>query len=83
MILGALGVAGKLTKAFLSGLNTAYWGCLGVGFGAGLCLGRSANAGCGRWGMTPGRIFADVRKGLIMHICALGKFLRCALLLAA
>lgn len=83
MILGARAVAGKLTMGFLSGLSTAYCGRLGVGFGAGLCLGRGANAGRGRWGMTPGRIFAEIRKGLIMRNCALGKFLRCALLLAA
>ena len=50
MILGARAVAGKLTRGFLSGLSTAYWGRLGVGFRAGLCLGRCANAGRGRWG---------------------------------
>ena len=89
MILGARAVAGKLTRGFLSGLSTAYCGRLGVGFGAGLCLGRdfawgaARTRGAGAGGMTPGRIFAEIRKGLIMRNCALGKFLRCALLLAA
>ena len=48
MILGARAVAGKLTMGFLSGLSTAYCGRLGVGFGAGLCLGRCMDTWCER-----------------------------------